>query len=167
MTNRFFKYAPLVLVCILILGTIGLGIYYAFAMKADEPFGLSVRTEDMKRPELRAEDGFLFDDIWGNGNGSSEGSTSLIMRNCKVRVSGTVSCGTFRLRIYDEAGTLKCDYTLPFGTYYDQCFEVGDLGHAYKLTCGVAEDVPFAGDLSISLITYSRGYERFLDQFAR
>ncbi len=122
---------------------------FGFEMSSSNPYAMDAFA--------RPEDGFLFDDPFGDGDGM-RGGGNMYMRNCKAKISGTITTGSFRFRVFDENQKKVCEYTLPCGTYYDEWFDVGDLGYSYTIASGITE-TGFKGNITLDLYSYNRKYE--------
>lgn len=146
---------------------IGYFAFYLLRVIPTTPFGFEISSSNPYAMDAfaRSEDGFLFDDPFGDGDGMRGGS-SLYMRDCKVKISGVITSGKYRFRVYNENQEKVFEYTLPSGTYSDLWFDIGDLGHSYTIANGISEN-NFKGSITFDLYTYNRKYERIKDSFAR
>ena len=146
---------------------IGYFAFYLLRVIPTTPFGFEISSSNPYAMDAfaRSEDGFLFDDPFGDGDGMRGGS-SLYMRDCKVKISGVITSGKYRFRVYNENQEKVFEYTLPSGTYSDFWLAIGDLGHSYTVASGISE-TRFEGSITFDLYTYNRKYERIKDSFAR
>ena len=93
-----------IFICILfIAAAIGYFAFYLLRVIPTTPFGFEISSSNPYAMDAfaRSEDGFLFDDPFGDGDGMRGGS-SLYMRDCKVKISGVITSGKYRFRVYNE-----------------------------------------------------------------
>jgi hypothetical protein len=158
MRNHSGKIKNLVLILFVAIA-IGYFAFYLLRTIPRTPFKINYNFSDSYTLEgfPRSEDGFLFNDPFGDGDGL-RGGGNMYMRKCKVKISGTITMGAFRFRVFDENQKMVCDYTLASGTYCDEWFDVGDLGYSYTIASGVSE-TGFKGSINFVLYSYNRKYE--------
>ncbi|MGN0166250.1 MAG: hypothetical protein ACI39R_08725 [Lachnospiraceae bacterium] len=91
----------------------------------------------------------------------SEGSSSTYYEKAVVTIKGELEAGSFRYILYGENDHVVFERTFEPGVYYDESFEVYDIGHKQDQYLEFAPETKAKGDgIAIDITYYARGYTR-------
>lgn len=106
--------------------------------------------------------GWLLSYGWDDPGARGGGSSSDFMRDATLVVDFRIKKGIYVLRIFDETGKEVFNHAFLPGTYENEEFPLGYLGHGYSDADKFTEDYEGSGSWEIK--TRSKGYDRIINR---
>ena len=120
-------------------------------------------TEDIKEAAYYPDgNGWLLSYGWDDPSARPRSILSEYMREATLVVNFRITKGTMVLRIFNEKGVEVFNHAFPVGTYENEEFPLGDLGHGYSETGKITVD--FEGTGGYEIRSRSKGYDRITNR---